>query len=424
MNVLHLSTSDVGGGAARAAHRLHKGLRHAGISSRMLVKNKLGEDDAVEEYAPPSGLWTRLKRRWRREKIQRAFRRYRSTRPEGLEPFSDDRSRYRGRVLEQCPPTAVLNLHWVAEFVDVTAFFENTTTPVVWTLHDMNPFTGGCHYNVDCRRYRNSCGRCPQLGSSEENDLSHAVWTRKRRVYDEAIRNQRLQIVTPSEWLARGAEKSSLFSEAEVQVIPYGIDQKTFRPRETQGLRASLDIPADHRVILFVAHSTENHRKGFDLLAGAIESLTVERVTLLSIGATTPELNAACPHLHLGMLESDVLLSVLYSFADLFVIPSRQDNLPNTVLESMACGTPVVGFNVGGIPDMVRSGETGWLAEVGSVRALRQALDTALRDDEARRRMGKRCREVVEEEYALEVQARRYRDLYRQMVGEAPDALG
>jgi glycosyltransferase involved in cell wall biosynthesis len=144
--------------------------------------------------------------------------------------------------------------------------------------------------------------------------------------------------------------------------------------------------------------------------------MSLEGTTLVSIGKHDPELPDSVSHVHLGTLDSNLLLSVFYSLADVFVIPSRQDNLPNTVLESMACGTPVVGFDTGGIPDMVHSGETGWMAEVGNVRELREAIERALSEDTERRRFGARCRAVVEEEYTLERQARRYRDLYEEIL--------
>jgi glycosyltransferase involved in cell wall biosynthesis len=171
-------------------------------------------------------------------------------------------------------------------------------------------------------------------------------------------------------------------------------------------------------VVLFVAQSTTNRRKGFSLLAEALGALDVEDTTLLSVGGGEPSLSVNLPHVHAGRIEDDEALSRVYSLADIFVIPSRQDNLPNTVLESMACGTPVVGFNVGGIPDMVRPSETGWLAETGNVRELRQAIETALENDEEREWMGRRCREVVGEEYTLERQARQYRALYESVLNQ------
>ena len=203
-----------------------------------------------------------------------------------------------------------------------------------------------------------------------------------------------------------------------MHVIPLGLDPDTFQPRETEGLRTAIEIPPSHRIVLFVAQSVQNRRKGFDLLAETLSSVEKDEVSLLSVGGEEPEIETVLSHTHLGTLESDLLLSVFYSLADVFVIPSRQEAFGQTALESMACGTPVVGFDTGGIPDMVRPGETGWLAEVGDVRALRRSIETALSDDETRNRLGRRCREVVENEYTLEVQANRYRDLYEQLLNQ------
>jgi glycosyltransferase involved in cell wall biosynthesis len=215
--------------------------------------------------------------------------------------------------------------------------------------------------------------------------------------------------------MAKEARASSLFKDVPVEVIPNGLDPDRFFPRNTHGVATALGIPADHRIVLFVASDTRA-RKGFDLLDKALSVLGAEKTTLLSVGGDEPELESDLPHVHAGYVESDLLLSVFYSLADVFVIPSRQDNLPNTVLESMACGTPVVGFDIGGIPDMVRPGETGWLAEQEDVRALRLAIENALSDEAKRERMAKRCREVVEREYALAVQAKAYNNLYRKVI--------
>jgi glycosyltransferase involved in cell wall biosynthesis len=216
--------------------------------------------------------------------------------------------------------------------------------------------------------------------------------------------------------MASEARRSSLFSDVQVEVIPYGINCTDFRPRDTEGVSTALGIPPNHKIVLFLASSTERTRKGFDLFAEAVEAIRGENVSFISVGGGEPELAEHVDHVHLGTVESDVLLSVLYSVADLFVIPSRQDNLPNTVLESMACGTPVIGFETGGIPDMVRPNETGWLVEKENVRQLRQAIQTGLIDDDGRRQKGKTCRNVVEGEYALDVQASAYRSVYDDML--------
>ena len=242
------------------------------------------------------------------------------------------------------------------------------------------------------------------------------MWLRKQATYRNAIHEDRLHIVALSEWLGREAQRSRLLGEAPVHVIPNGLDHTTFRPRNEQKTRRGLGVPDGHNVVLFVAQSTTKHRKGFSLLAEALGALDVEDATILSVGSGEPSLSVNLPHVHAGRIEDDEALSRVYSLADIFVIPSRQDNLPNTVLESMACGTPVVGFNVGGIPDMVRPGETGRLAETGDVRSLRRAIESALENEGERNRRGRRCREVVEEEYTLKRQADQYATLYESIL--------
>jgi glycosyltransferase involved in cell wall biosynthesis len=374
---------------------------------------------------PSHGLIARIRRRWRRERIQRSFATYKNQRPSGLEPFSDDRTPIATEVVDQCPDAHILNLHWIANFVDLGTFFDRVDVPVVWTLHDMNAFTGGCHYNVGCDRYKSHCGACPQLGSDDDRDLSRAIWQRKSDAYPSAIDAGQLHIVAPSRWLAEEARQSTLFSEIPITVIPNGIDTTVFAPCDDTGLRQALGMAPDDLALLFVADSTTNQRKGFGLLLEALSGLDLgAHVHLMSVGAHEPEIASSVTHHHLGRITNDCLLAAIYSAADVFVIPSLQDNLPNTVLESMACGTPVVGFDVGGIPDMVRPEETGWLAETGDVPSLRRTIRQALGDDEARRCRAKRCREVAEAEYQLHHQADAYRQLYREVLASASSASG
>jgi glycosyltransferase involved in cell wall biosynthesis len=378
----------------------------------MYVRRKASQDDTVRMYDAAPSLLQRARDRVVRRWLSYRFSKYADTRPVGLELFSQARTVDGTRVAQQLPEADIYNLHWISRFIDPLPFFQNIQKPIVWTLHDMNPFTGGCHYNVGCRKFEDQCGACPQLGSDDETDLSRTVWARKRRAYQNAIQNARLHIVADSEWLAQEARSSSLFHNAPVRVIHYGLDSTTFRPRDTEGLRSALEIPESHRIVLFVAQSADNHRKGFDLLGDALSALDGENITLLSIGGTVPDLEVTHPHRHLGTVESDLLLSVFYSLADLFVIPSRQEAFGQTALESMACGTPVVGFDVGGIPDMVQPGETGWLAEVADVQSLRYTVEQALQNSDNRERMGKRCRKIVLEEYTIERQAQDYQELY------------
>ena len=418
MRIVHISTWDVVGGAALAAFRLHRGLAALGGQSCMYVERKTCADPSVTAFAAPMDLWSRARRRWRRRALARDAARYQGSRPAGGELFSDDRSLYGASVARQLPPCDAVNLHWVAGFVDPGSFFGNLAggTAVVWTLHDMNPLTGGCHYDMGCGRFSERCGSCPQLGSERADDLSRQVWRRKSAAFRQ-LAPQGLHLVAPSRWMAAQCARSSLLGRFRVRVIPNGVDEELFAPRDRAASRSVLNIPQDARVLLFVAHSADSKRKGFQLLEGAWARLrTLDKLFILTAGARPAGLEDVLPHLHLGYVQNERMLSIAYSAADLLVIPSLQDNLPNTVLESLACGTPAVGFDVGGIPDMVRPGLTGWLAPAGDVEALCRTVTDALTHMPQRAAISANCRRVVLQEYTLAHQAQRYKELYEEIL--------
>jgi glycosyltransferase involved in cell wall biosynthesis len=235
------------------------------------------------------------------------------------------------------------------------------------------------------------------------------------------IKDGRMKVVAPSRWLAEEARRSALFGRFSISVIPYGLDVDEFAPRDRREAREVVGIPQDAAVILFVADWPAVHRKGISVLVDAVNELRYwPNLLLVSVGHDVPVLDGAlaCAHRHLGRVDNDHFLSMIYSAADVFAIPSRQDNLPNTVLEAMACGTPVVGFEVGGITDMVRPGMTGLLAPAHDPAAFGEALAQILRDDEKRAEMSATCRRVAVEEYSLSIQAQRYIDLYRRVCSE------
>lgn len=419
MNLVHLSTSDINGGAARASHRLHRQLAHAGIESTMFVRNRSTDQDSVIQLNPDDSLFGQLRRGIRYARLRSAFYPWYTSHPRNTGRLSDDRTRFAGEVVHQLPSADILHLHYVSGFVDLPTFFDCVDRPIVWTLHDMNPITGGCHYSFGCRRFEQSCGRCPRIDSTTTNDPSRKSWRRKRTVFEKKISKSQLHIAAPSRWLAREARKSTLLGEAPIHRIPNGVDHTLFRPRCVQQEQTTLDIPSSQKVVLFVAHSSTDPRKGLDLLVKALTNAELTDVTFVSIGSDSPTVPDGISHVHAGHIDDDERLSALYSMADIFVIPSRQDNLPNTVLESMACGTPVVGFDTGGIPDMVRPNETGWLVETENVPELRRAIRKALENDVERKRMAERCRQVVKKEYTIERQAQQYKTLYTSVLEES-----
>lgn len=416
MRILHLSTNDLSGGAARAAYRLHTGLRRAGVDSTFLVVNRQSDDPSVRALPAATGL-ARFQQRLRGRIIREQFQRYAGTRPKGFEQFTDDRSRYGADLVRAMPPADVVNLHWVAGMLDYRSFFSTVTkrTPVVWRLSDMNAFTGGCHYDEECARYLAACGACPQLGSHAAHDLSHQVWRRKRAAFDQ-VPPGRLHIVALNSWIADEVRRSSLLAGVPVTRIPNGLDTEVFAPQDRALARSTLGLPQDARVLLFVAQSLNNRRKGFGQLVEAIAGMTdVPGLHLVSLGKSGGEIDPRIPHLNLGSLSNDRLIAMAYSAADLFVIPSLQDNMPSTALESIACGTPVVGFDAGGIAEMVRPEVTGLLAPKGDVAALRAAIVALLADEPRRKAMGERCRQIALAEYRQEIQAQRYIELYQSL---------
>jgi len=418
MKVVHVSRFETGGGAALAANRLHGSLRRLGVDSTMFVAEKLTDDPAVTVFQPRRDLFSRLRRRLQYRRLSYCMRRYESARLADQASFNDDRVPGGPDLVAQLPAGDVINIHVMYGFADYRTFLSAVPryTPVVRTLHEMSFFTGGCHYDVGCGKYTERCGACPRLGSHREHDLSRQSWRRKRATLS-TIAPGRLHLVAPSRWLANEAKQSSLLQRFPVTVIPLALDTEVFRPRDRRGAREALGIPPDALVVLFVASLISQPIKGFGLLAQALNGLgDLTNLLLVSVGRDAPPGEVRIPHLPLGYLGNERLRALVYSAADVFVIPSLYDNLPQTVLEATACGTPVVGFAVGGIPDMVRPGVTGWVVPPQDVGALRAAIRALLQDPARRVEMAANGRRIAVEEYALAVQARRYVELYEMIL--------
>jgi glycosyltransferase involved in cell wall biosynthesis len=274
--------------------------------------------------------------------------------------------------------------------------------------------TGACHYSSGCTRYAGKCGACHQILSADPLDVTHLEWIEKSIGYT-ALRDDQLVVVTPSVWLAQEARRSSLLGRFDVRVIPNGIDLTAFTPCDRQLAREALGLPREAFVIAFVADNVTTPRKGFQVLTAALERLPDRADTwLISVGNGSPTVPEGYRSAHFGRVQKDRIMSLFYSAADVFVAPTLEDNLPTTVLESLACGTPVIGSDVGGVPDMVRPGQTGFLFAAGSAGALAELL-APLRQREALAGLRPRCREVAEREYSVTLQAHRYEDLYRHL---------
>lgn len=412
MKVLHLSTFDIRGGAARSAYRFHQGMLRAGIDSQMLVRSKWGQDSQVHAFSNIDSLFSRIIRRSAYLLLQQKFKRQIKHAAAGFDPFSID--------LTECGVKCdidvdIINLHWVAGFVNPSVFFQmNPITPIVWRFSDLNPITGGCHYDSGCGRYLKGCNNCPQLGSSLDNDISSGIWKRKRRAF-EHIPEKSFHLVAQSNWMAEQMRQSPIVGRFPITVIANGIDTEVYRPTPRPGLRTSLGIEEDEQVLLFVATSTQTRRKGLALLLDALGKLD-KKIKLLSVGGNNPGGQAGDRHIWLGKIDNDHMLSAIYNIADLFIQPSLQDNLPNTAIEALACGTPVVGFESGGLCDIVEHGVTGRLVPTGDVSALVGAISRTLEDKDTLKRMRAVCRDKAVTKFDLPTQVGQLTDLYRQII--------
>jgi glycosyltransferase involved in cell wall biosynthesis len=418
MRIVHVSTHDVWGGAAIAAHRLHTGLRALGEESAMFVRDRHEEGRGVLTFVPPRDFKSRLIRTARRKSLAHELGRYAKSLPPDGELFSDDRSQHGQAPLRQMPPCDILHLHLISGFLDCRSLFDWVPhhMPVVWTLHDMNPFTGGCHFDAGCRKYRDECGSCPKLGSSEENDLSRQVWDRRQSIYGRMSTAQ-LQLVAPCRSVAEEVLQSSLLGRFPVTVIPYGVDVEAFAPRDRAFARDALGIPQEARVLVFAALNVSERRKGFSLLVEALAGLREDpNLFLLVVGGHSAVQQIGIPCRPLGYVSSERLLSIIFSAADLCVVPTLQETGPLIVIESLACGTPVVGFPAGDMPDMVRAGVTGLLVPSGDSAALREGIRAMLGRPESLAEMRFKCRDVAVREYSLEILARRHIGLYETML--------
>jgi glycosyltransferase involved in cell wall biosynthesis len=413
MKSLIVNSHDIEGGAARAAYRLHQGLKSMGINSQMLVQEKLSNDPTV--LAPK----TRLEQGIARGKLTL------ETLPLKLYPQRDETTFsiqwLPDRIVPQLNQIApdIINLHWINQGYAQIETLAKLKQPLVWSLHDMWAFTGGCHYNQDCDRYTISCGACPQLGSTKDWDLSRWVWQRKTKAW----KNLNLTVVALSSWLADCARESSLFKDLRIEVIPNGIDTNRYRPINRQIAREILNLPQDKQLILFGSlKATSNQRKGFHLLQPALQDLSksgwYNRLELVIFGAERPEnppefgFNAH----YLGTLSDDLSLALVYSAADVFVLPSVQDNLPNTIMEAIACGIPCVAFNIGGMPDMIEHQQNGYLAQAYKIEDLAQGIAWVLENRERYHKLSHRAREKVAQEFTQKIQASRYVSLFTEIL--------
>jgi len=359
MKILHLCYSDLDGGAARAAYRLHQAQRHAGLDSQMLVIDKRSDDPHVHTVSTFSRVRIKLAAAFcrlllRRQNTMNTVLHSLNLVPSGLP-----------RYIDALQPD-IINLHWLGGEMISVGEIARIRCPLVWTLHDMWAFSGCEHYDDDrsSARYRKNYSVCSRHPEHTGLDLDRWNFLRKKKAWA----GKRFYIVTPSHWMGECVRQSGLFAEQSLCVIQNCIDHEVYRPLDKSFAREALDLPQDKLLLLFGAmSSTSDPRKGYQLLIPALHRLKdeggAEQMELVVFGAShgdAYEATGITTH-YMGRLHDDVSLCLLYNAANLFIAPSLQDNLPNTLVESLACGTPCVAFKIGGMTDLITSSKVGEL---------------------------------------------------------------
>jgi len=413
MNVLLINQSDIAGGAALAGYRLHQGLLAQGIDSRLLAGTVKTNSDRVKVFP-------------RRGKIEKQLQVLGFASGFGLNELNYIAT-FNVPQHNFYKTADILNFHNLHtgyfNYLAISSLTKNK--PAVFTLHDMWAFTGHCAYSYDCERWKTGCGKCPYPNTYPpvERDSTSLEWKLKNWTYSRS----NLNIVAPSRWLYEQA-KQSMLKRFSIHHIPYGIDTEAYQPVDSELCRSLLGIPIGKKVLIFGAESLKDSRKGGDLLLKALSglpaSLKAETVLLtLGNGGETIPKAVEMETVNLGFVGGDRLKSIAYSAADLLVFPTRADNLPLVLQESLACGTPMVSFKVGGVPDLVRPGITGYLATAEDAEDMSKGIVELLEDDNLREQMSKNCRAIALKEYSLEIQAQRYIKLYNQVLGVRENTL-
>lgn len=415
MRVLIVNTSENTGGAAVAANRLKEALNNNGIKAKMLVRDKESDDITVAQlnkswHQKWDFLWERfviyMRLHFKRDNLFLI----------DIANAGTDITKTR-----EFKEADVIHLSWINQGMlslkGIRKILESHK-PVVWTMHDLWPASSICHYARNCRNYEKQCGNCPLLpGNGSSNDLSARIWRKKRKILE---RNSIL-FVTCSRWLADKAKKSGLLSGQKVISIPNPIDSRAFTKENREEARLYAGLPEGKKLILFVSQRVTDKRKGMDYFITAINKMVEahpemkENCGIAILGGKAEELadKLPLPSYPLGYVSEEKKIASIYNSVDLFVLPSLEDNLPNTIMEAMACGVPCVGFNTGGIPEMIDHLKNGYVAEYKSSDDLARGIHWVLSEAD-HQSLSNEAMKKVNQCYSQYAVAMKYIEAYNQ----------
>ena len=411
MKILIVNTSDIQGGAARAAYRLHQALLASGIDSQMLVQSKKSDDYTVISLV--NSKFQKGINLLRPSIDQIPVKFYKNRTKTLFSPSWIGFNNIVDKINEIAPD--IVHLHWICGGMIKIEEIAKIKVPIVWSLHDMWVFTGGCHYDEECGRYEKECGRCTVLGSNNANDLSRKTFKRKQKAFNT---KQDITIIGLSKWLNECSKNSTLLKDKKHINLPNPIDTTTFKSFDKEKARELWSLPKDKKLVLFGAMgATSDLRKGFKELSEALKLLNLKDIVFVVFGSSEPQ-NAPDfkfkTH-YIGHLHDDVSLVTLYNAVDVMIVPSLQENLSNAIMESLSCATPVVAFDVGGNSDMIEHQKNGYLAKALDTDDLKNGIEWIL-DNENYDELCKNARNKVLQEFESKVVAKEYIKLYKEIL--------
>lgn len=411
MKILIINTYDIQGGAARAAYRLHRALLDSEIESRMLAQNKTSDDYTVLGHETKIQKAT-AKIRSKLDRLPVKF--YRNKTKTLFSPAWLPLSTTVKKINEINPDIA--HLHWIAGGMIKIEDLAKIKAPIVWSLHDMWAFTGGCHYDENCGAYKNSCGNCKVLSSNKNNDLSRKVFKRKQKAFSK-IKN--LTIVGLSRWLEKCAKESGLLKDKKILNLPNPIDTDQFKPIDKNTARKILNLPNDKKLVLCGAMNiSDDPRKGFNKLNEALKKIKGGNIELVVFGnCKSQNLPKSKYKIHCAGYKDDSFLRILYCACDVTAVPSLQENLSNIIMESLSCATPVVGFNIGGNSDMIEHKRNGYLAKYHDASDLAKGIEQVINCD-SYDELCKNARRKILKEFDSKVVAKKYIKLYKKILNQ------
>jgi glycosyltransferase involved in cell wall biosynthesis len=424
MKILIINTNDISGGAARAAFRLHDALLKNNIDSQMLVADKKSDVNSIitlPNKNMPEKIWNKLDKVIRIAFDKLLLARYKKTISKKFGLFSPQiiTNKKLVKTINEIHPD-IVHLHWICfNFLSI-ADIAKINAPIVWSLHDMWAFTGGCHYvveagNIMCDKYTQNCGICDFLGNKESKDLSFKVLRRKKKAFTKI---KSMTVIGLSKWLQNCAKSSSVFASKRVVNLPNPINTDIFKPMDKFQSRVLWNLPKNKKLILFGAMAaTSTPYKGFTELIEALNKINTENVEFVVFGSSKPQNppQLPCKVHYLGHLHDDARLVSLYSACDVMIIPSKRENLSNAIMESLSCGTLVVCFDIGGNSDMVNHKINGYLAQSFDTFDLAKGIDWVL-NNENYDELSKNAREKVVREFDYGIVAKRYINLYEEIL--------